>query len=131
MWNTKENRVFIVATDSKTLKKYKKKSSEIKLKGNTAATIVGAAGLLLGVGKLHAWSGFSLLIETFGDPYHLGLLEAQKLVAVLKDIFDFDIDLKKLEKEIKHVEKAEKIEHSEILKKLKKMGGESDTSYIG
>jgi len=127
----KKDRVFMVATDKKTQKKYKLLSKNIKIEENSAATIVGAAGLLLGIGDLNGCNGISLLVETIGDPYHLGLNEAHKLLSVIEEIFKLGLDLKKFKREIKQIEKKEKAEYSELMKKLRKMTKETDTSYIG
>ncbi len=130
--NSSENRIFIAGTDKKTLRKYKKNQKEIKIEGNTAATIMGIAGLLLGIGQLNNWKGIALLIETPADPYRLGFEEAYKLLKSVEKILGIGIDLKKMKKEIKKIEKQEKIENSKLMKKLKKMSSDGgDTSYIG
>ncbi len=127
-----KKRIFITGTDKKIIKKYKKSSKEIKTKGNSAATILGIAGLLLGIGKLKNWKGISLLIETFADPYRLGLEEAKNLMKILEKTLNLGIDLKKLGNEVEKIEKEEKIENSKLMKKIKKISSENkDTSYIG
>jgi len=132
----KTAKVFAVATDKKTLNKYTKLHKKIKTKGNKTSTIMGAAGLIVGLSKLRKMTGVSLLSETFGHPYHLGLKESSAVLEILKDIFNLEINLKDLEKEISkeknRVKKATETEESSLMKKLKKIKGEGgDTSYIG
>jgi uncharacterized protein len=130
--------VYGVVTDKKTKLKWTKLSKSIKFKDNKAATIVGATGLLLGLGKLKNLSGISLLCETVGHPYHLGLREATQVLKILKKPLGLKVDLNKIEKEIKkeeidHSEKAKESHEGVLMKKLKRLSGDSssDTSYIG
>ncbi|MBT4114654.1 proteasome assembly chaperone family protein [Candidatus Woesearchaeota archaeon] len=134
----KKPQVYGVATDKKTLQRWKKSSKGLKIKDNKAATIVATAGLLLGLGKLRNISGISLLCETVGHPYHLGLKEATEVLKIIKQPLKLKADLNKIEKEIKksEIEQSEQVKETSegvLMKKLKRMSGDSssDTSYIG
>lgn len=131
----KKPHVYGVATDKETKKKWEK--TTVRFKDNKAATIIGATGLLLGLGKEQGIKGISLLCETVGHPYHLGLREATEILKVLKKELKLKVDLNRIEKEIKksEVEKNEKVKETHenvLMKKLKRFSGETgDTSYIG
>jgi uncharacterized protein len=134
----KKPQVYGVVTDKKTKDKWKKIDKAIKFKDNKAATIIGATGLLLGLGKLKKFNGLSLLCETVGHPYHLGLREATEVLKILKNPLGLKVDLSKIEKEIKkeeidHSEQAKESHEGVLMKKLKRLSGDasSDTSYIG
>jgi uncharacterized protein len=135
----KHPHVYGVATDKKTLQRWKKIDKHIRFKDNKAATIVGATGLLLGIGKLRGLNGISLLCETVGHPYHLGLKEATEVLKIIKNPLKLKVDLNKIKNEIKksEIEQSEKAKESHegvLMKKLKRLSGDqssSDTSYIG
>jgi uncharacterized protein len=134
----KKPQVYGVATDKATKEKWKKISKTIHFKDNKAATIIGATGLLLGLGKTYNLTGISLLCETVGHPYHLGLREANETLKIIKEAFKLKVDLNKIKKEVKknEIEQSEKAKESHenvLMKKLKRFSGDNtgDTSYIG
>ena len=134
----KKPHVYGVATDKITKQKWIKIDKAIKFKDNKAATIVGATGLLLGLGRLKKINGISLLCETVGHPYHLGLKEATEVLKILKKHLNLKADLNKIKKEIRkseieQSEGAKETHEGVLMKKLKRMSGDpsSDTSYIG
>jgi len=68
--------------------------------------ISGAAGLLVGLGRLHGLSGACLMGETnaqlvYGDPG-----SAKSLVELINKKFGFKVKMKSIDKEAKHIEKA-------------------------
>ncbi len=90
--------------------------------------IVGASGLLLGIGKMMDMEGVCLMGETSG--YMVDPGSAREVLKILAGILDVDIGFAKLE------EKAEEI--SKIAQRIKQLeqSGESDTEagdlhYIG
>jgi len=133
----KTPKVYGVTTDKVTQNQWKKASKKIHFKDNQAATIVGATGLMLGLGSSIGVKGISLLCETIGHPYHIGLKEASQVLEIIKKVMNMNINLNKLEKEIRkdEIEKGEKTKetHENILmKKLKRFSQDGgDTSYIG
>lgn len=136
---SKNPRIFGAATDENIIQRYQSMDGQIDFKKNKASTIVGAAGLLLGLSQLRNWSGASMLVETFGHRYHLGLREAKQLLVSIDKLFTLQMDLSSLDKEIKRAEKAAKENPEEgeegqaFSKSIKRLGGtgKEDTSYIG
>ncbi len=132
----KDPKVYITATDQKTLKKYESKKVNSKI-GGVVSNIFGATGLLLGAAQVKGLQGAAFLVDTFGHPLHLGISEAKSLVDVLNGAFKLDIDLKKLDKDIKNsnaqmsaFKTSEKRKSLAMMKKQMSEFG-SDTSYIG
>lgn len=71
-------------------------------KGEPGAGIVGASGLLLGLGKLHDVECICLMGETSG--YFVDPKSAQSVLEVLQRVLDFDLDFKNLEERAKHID---------------------------
>ena len=135
----KKPKVYGAATDLKTAKKYKGIDRNLIFNKSKASTIVGAAGLLLGLSQLRKGTGVSLLVETIGHQFHLGLKEAKELLKSINKIFSLEMDLSVLDREIDKVEKIKEqggdpMEDATLSKSLKRLGGgggKEDTSYIG
>jgi hypothetical protein len=82
-------KVFGVATDEEILAQLLERGVS-KIKGH----IVGAAGILLGLGKLRGMRGFCILVETTGlypDP-----IAAEAALRVLCDVLKIRVDLSRL-----------------------------------
>ena len=78
----------------------------------TGGGIVGAAGLLLGMGKLRGMEGACLMGETHGQI--IDARSAKAVLEVLQKLLDIEIDLSKLEQRAKETEKMiEKARHAE------------------
>lgn len=96
-------------------------------KNDPGSGIVGASGLLLGLGKLQDIEGVCLMGETSG--YFVDPAAAKAVLQILTKILKVDIQYTKL------VEKASQIEdfHASILKDLEQTTdkGTKDLSYIG
>jgi len=107
-----------VVTDKSFIKELK--SLGVVFDGNdTIKLIVGAAGLLLGIGELMGFKGFSLLVETMSYPQHIGIKESREVLKVLIKYLGLDLSLKDLDEEIKGIEKEIKAEIS-LSRELKK-----------
>ena len=96
------------------------------IEGEPGAGIVGASGLLLGLGKLRGIEGGCLMGETSG--YMVDPRSAQALLVTLQKLLKIKIDLSELEK------RAEQVD--EITTQLREMESESpdekqDFNYIG
>lgn len=124
-------RVYCTANDKELLKSYVKKGILVEKDiFGIVGPIVGASGLLIGLGKKRGVKAAALLAETFGHPMYLGIKGAKELLKVLDDKFDLKIDLKKLSKEIVKLEK-------EVMKRTKEWteagarGKKEEVSYIG
>jgi uncharacterized protein (TIGR00162 family) len=129
-------KVYGVATDSKIKEKYKTISKNVNFDKVKAEAIIGATGLILGLANLKKISGVGLLVETFAHQFHIGLKESKELLKSIKNIFNLEIELSDLDKEIKQEEKnkAKDLQkQSKVLSKtVKRINSKgSDTSYIG
>jgi len=76
--------------------------------GGIDGSIVGAAGLLLGIGKLRGMEGACLMGETHGS--YIDHKAAKCIIEVLNSLLQLSIDTTKLEKKVK--------ESEEVIKKL-------------
>ena len=96
-------RVLGAATHKRLVEYYSKKGV---IFGESKGSIIGAAGMLLGLGKLRGMRGVCLMGETHGayvDPN-----AARVLLDKLCEILDIKIDMSKLEKRAKKNEKLKK-----------------------
>ena len=120
-----EPRVLGAATSPEMVKRLRKAGVEF-IEGEPGAGIVGASGLLLGLGKLRGIEGGCLMGETSG--YMVDPKSAQALLVTLQKLLGIKIDLTKLEKRVEQVD--------EITTQLREMESESpdekqDFNYIG
>ena len=90
--------------------------------------IVGASGLLLGLGKKNKIDGICFLAETYGHPMYLGIKGAKELLKIIQKKVGIKVDIKKIDKEIAELEK-ELLKRSQEGVSKKKLAQE--TSYIG
>lgn len=126
-------RVIGAVNDKKLLKKYEKAGIDFG-KEHPIGTIVGASGILLGLGKLYKMDGLCLMGETFGMPLITDPKAADRILHVLVKILNVKVDMSKLEKTIKemeeHIEKTDKI-HKRMLSELSEPKKSDDIRYIG
>ena len=123
-----ESRVFGAATDIEIIESLKELDIEIRA---ADGGIVGASGLLLGLGKLRNIKGACLMGETPG--YFIDPEAAEAILEKLATILSIDINTDKLDERAeetrKMISKAQKIEQ-EMMNKA--MGSpEDDLRYIG
>ncbi len=96
-------RVIVAGTDDSVLKKWKKYGAkEDKKEG----LISGAAGLLIGVGRLHKMNGACLMGETNAQLIYGDQGSAKAIIEVLKKRFGFKLKMASIEKDAKEIEKA-------------------------
>ncbi len=132
MAEPKNPKVYGAATSEEIKTTFGEKSKKIIFNKTRADAIVGATGLLLGIGKLNNIEGVGLIVETFGHQFHIGLKEAKSLLKVLKELLDLDLNLKELDEEIVQEEKEREKGNKVLTKTVKRMSGKSgDMSYIG
>lgn len=128
-----EPRVIGSVNDKSLLKKYGKYGIDFG-KEHPVGTIVGASGLLLGLGRLRGINGLCLMGETFGLPLMTDPKAADRVLHVLTKILGLKVDLSKLEKTINEMEeriqKTEKI-HKKILEQIPKQSRDDQIRYIG
>ena len=129
-------KVYGVANSEIAKQRFAKLTNKVNFKKIKADAIIGATGLILGLSTFKKMYGISLLVETFGHQFHIGLKESKALLKALKDILEIDVKLSELDKAIKREEK-EKVksiaDQKKVLSKtVKRMYHKySDTSYIG
>ena len=120
-----EPRVLGAATSEEIVASFKSAGVEF-MEGEPGAGIVGASGLLLGLGKLQGIQGGCLMGETSG--YMVDPKSASVVLKSLQKLLNIKIDLSELEQRAKQVDS--------ITSQLKEMeSGESedrpDVNYIG
>lgn len=106
----KEPKVLGAATSKKLVAEMKKQGIVFR---NVSGAIVGAAGLLLGLGKIRKMDGVCLMCETHGqlaDPR-----AAKKIIETLNKILNVKIDTKQLDSQAKEAEEG--------IRKLQRMAG--------
>lgn len=133
----KKPKVYCTGNSKKIIDAYKSDLVSNKLYG-VVGPIVGVSGLLLGLASKRKIDAISFLAETYGHPMYLGIKGAKEILRVLNKSLKLDIDVNKLDREIKDIEseiikKTEQL--SEVtkqiaLKKLQKRIGK-DMDYIG
>ncbi len=127
---TKEKpKVYCTGNDQEIVEFFKKNGANNNIYG-LVGPIIGVSGLLLGLSTTRKKKASTLLAETFSHPMYLGLKEAKEILMVLKKAYDFKLDFKELNKEIKLLERelsGEKVE-SKTLERLKKI---KEINYIG
>jgi len=116
----------LCATTDKDLVKTMKKYGAIFKKNEPGGGIVGASGLLLGLGKLRGIRGTCLMGETPG--YLVDPKSAKAVLKILMKITNVDINLAALEKKAKEIEHiAHQLKEMESLSKEKS----EELKYIG
>lgn len=118
----------LCATTHKSWVKKLKKHGAVFKKNEPGGGIVGASGLILGLGKLHGLKGACLMGETPG--YLVDPKSAKAVLKIIMDITKVKVSLKALEKKAKEIETI-----AEQLKEMEGMSGSKDKSeelkYIG
>lgn len=119
-------KVFGSATHKKIVEGYKKYGIVF---GETRGSIIGAAGMLLGLGKLRGMQGVCLMGETHGA--YVDAKSAQSVLEVLSKMLGVKIDTKKLQERAKEGEKFMKKMESEAAKQQNMLAPASkELSYI-
>ncbi len=122
---TKEPRVLGAAT-SKRLVNRMKKYGVIFKENEPGGGIIGASGLLLGLGRLYGMEGVCLMGETPG--YLVDPKSAKAVLTVLSKALNLEIDMTELERKASEIEAiAQQLRSLE--EGLKR--GKEDLSYIG
>ena len=114
------------AVTKKSMIKNLKKNDVVFRKNEPGGGIVGASGLLLGIGKLRGIEGTCFMGETPG--YLVDPKSAEAILKVLSKILGIEIDLSELKKKAKEIEEIAK-----QLKEMEKMTKKKseDLQYIG
>lgn len=115
------------AVSNKNMIKEMKSHGIVFQRGEPGSGIVGASGLLLGLGKIHNIEGVCLMGETSG--YFADPKSAQEVLKVLTKILDIKIDFSELENKAKQIDKITSQIRDIEPPKAKKT--EDDLHYIG
>jgi len=133
----KKPKLYCTANCKSIIQKYKDGRVNDKLHG-VVGPIVGVSGLLVGLAKNRKIDAISFLAETYGHPMYLGIKGAREILKLLNKKLGLNVDINKLDKEIKEVEseimkrteQLSEVSRATALKKLKgRLGQEMD--YIG
>ncbi len=124
-------------SSEKLMKKYAGQGIDFNA-GDKVGYIVGAAGLMLGLGKERGMDGLCLLGQTSGFPIVTDPKAAESALDILVKIFRLKIDMSKLEKKVDEMEKfIKKVEGlqmkavSELAKASKAPSSGEQLRYIG
>ena len=131
-------KVIGVVSEPELIKKYKRYKIDFEA-GSKIGTIVGASGLLIGLGRSHDIKGICLLGETVGFPIIPDHRSAEAVLNVLTDILNVKISVKKLQKKIVEMEsfmkKVEGVQRRALAQLLRERPGEPEEkeklTYIG
>lgn len=125
-------RVHGATNNKKLIKKFQ--NIGINFNGNgTVGLIIGAAGLLLGLGGLEGIDGVTLLGETLSHPEHIGMKASRAILKCLEKYLKMDFELKDMDKEIKRLGRGKKsieLLEKELLSNMMKKSKEAHR-YIG
>ncbi len=126
-------KIYASATDDGLVRLYKKHGVDFNVAGKIT-TIVGASGLLAGLGVQYGMKGICLLGETSGYPIITDPTAAEAILVVLGKTLDLKIDLKKLDEKVKamheFIKKLETIQQQAI-EQIKSKGKKEELKYIG
>jgi uncharacterized protein len=119
-----KSRVLGSVTHKKLIKKYEKKGV---IFNEAKGTIIGAAGMLLGIGKLRNFQGICLMGETHGA--FVDHNSAKELLKVLCNVLEVKINLENIDKQKAKHEKMVKEELNK-LSEIDKTESFGSLSYI-
>lgn len=129
--------VFGTLSDESLEKKYAKYNIDFNVH-KKVGYIVGAAGLMLGLGKERGMKGLCLLGETSGFPIVTDPKSAETVLNILLKILGVKVNMKELEsrvKEMEHfikrIESLQKKAVMEIVKESKAPAKKDELRYIG
>lgn len=122
-------KVYAACTEKKYIDPLKKTGVRFDRKG--AIIIIGAAGLMLGLGQLRKINGFALLADTNAEPNVIGFNAAREIVKVIAKYLKLKIQAEKIDKEIKGM--VGKMPQLSVKKKSKmiQQAGPDNLRYIG
>lgn len=130
-------KVIGAVSDLELVKKYRNYGIDFDT-GSKIGTIVGASGLLLGLGKFYGMKGICLLGETAGYPILPDPKAAEEVLKILTNILNVKIDITKLEKKVKEMEEfIKKIEDvqkkalAQLITPRAEKPTKEELSYIG
>jgi len=130
---TEKPKVFGVVTDDEQSKMLGKLGVELKVSGQIG-TIVGAAGLLVGLGQLRGLKAYTLLGETSGFPIVTDPNAAEAVLNVMQKVLDVKIDLSKLKEKVdqmhEFIKKVSELQN-QAMEQMQKPKKPEELKYIG
>jgi len=130
---TQKPKVFGVVTEPSQSKMLAKYGVELKVSGKIG-TIVGAAGLIAGLGKLRGMKAYTLLGETSGFPIVTDPTAAEAVLEILQEILGIKIDLTKLKEKVEEmhefIKKLSELQ-ARALEQIQKPKKPEELKYIG
>ena len=124
-----KSKVFGAATTPEMAESLKERNVTLR---SADGGIIGASGLLLGMGMLRGMNGACLMGETPG--YFIDAEASKAVLTVLLDILGMEVDIAKLEERAeetrKMISKAQQMEQ-EMAERMQIAPGEEDLRYIG
>jgi len=129
-------KVIGAVSEPELIKKYKKYGIDFDA-GSKLGTIVGASGLLIGLGRYYGIKGVCLLGETVGLPIIPDPRGAKEVLKVLSKILNIKIDVSKLDKKVKEmqefIKKIQDVQSKAIAQMMKReiKPKKEELSYIG
>lgn len=126
----KEPKVIGAVTDEKLKKKYAKLGVRFE-SGERVGIIIGASGLMLGLGKLRGMSGLCLMGETLNRPMFTDTKAAGYVLLKLCKILNIKIDMKDIESRSSELEKAIARARNLEKKMIERSKKGDDFRYIG
>ncbi|MBR9676000.1 hypothetical protein GOV05_03260 [Candidatus Woesearchaeota archaeon] len=128
----KKPKVYCTANNHEIIEKYVEGTKVSNDVYGVIGPIMGVSGLLLGLGEKKDVSAISFLAETLGHPMYLGVKGAKEMLKVLNKKLALDLDLKKIDKEIKSLD-AEMKKTEELNQATSGASGKKDkkVNYIG
>jgi uncharacterized protein (TIGR00162 family) len=130
---TDKPKVFGVVTDDEQSKMLGKLGVELKVSGQIG-TIVGAAGLLVGLGQLRGMKAYTLLGETSGFPIVTDPNAAEAVLDVIQKVLDVKIDLSKLKEKVEQmhefIKKVSELQN-QAMEQMQKPKKPEELKYIG
>ena len=134
---TQQQKVFGAVSSQKLRKKLEGYGIDFNV-ASKVGTIVGASGLLIGLGKLRGMDGVCLMGETAGFPIVTDPKSAESVLKVLMKILGMNLDLKALDQRVKEMEtfinKIENLQRKAIEEMTRggvQKEGKDDLRYIG
>lgn len=119
-------RVLGAVTDEK-MKKELEDAGVVFSPNEPSSGIVGASGLLLGLGELRGMEGTCLMAETSG--YFIDPKGASALISILSRLLDIEIDRSGLDEKVRDMEELAK--HMKELEQTEEKNETQDLNYIG
>ena len=128
-----EPKVYGAVNDESLIKKYSKYG--VRFDTQKVGTIIGAAGLMLGLAKYYKIKGICLLGETIGYPVLPDPKSAKAVLEVVSKILDLKIDLEKINERVKEMEeflkRMQMVEKRAVEQFMKAVKKEEKPTYIG